>query len=739
MTTRQPLNPTRDSGKSSLHNAPTAGRASVRALLSMVGIALSLWLGHLNAAEDIVLADFEGVTYGDWKIEGTAFGAGPVTGNVGIQGVVSGFQGQRLVNSMHGGDAATGKLTSPEFKIERKYIQCLIGGGNSVKETCINLLVDGKVVRNGTGPRSETLAPMGWDVADLLGKMVTIQIVDSAKGGFGHIMVDQIVQSDTKPQGLLVRCEKTLTVNGTHLIVPVGNYGPKQNELQLEIYDGNTRVQFLAVSLPLGNDAFWLAAYPLDAFGLQGKQIRIGCGQASEAVAAAFERIKIGAESEALATSDYTQPYRNQLHASTRRGWVNDPNGLVYKDGKYHLYYQYNPVGINWGNMHWGHLESTDLIHWQQKPIAIYGKLGGIACSGSGFIDFNDTAGLGKNTQFAAFTSYGRGQCIVYSKDGGLSFNEIEENPVVKNPGRDPKVIWYEPEKKWVMAVYDESRCAEVLAVPPASAKEPFNSNIAFYESKNLRQWTRTGAFTDPQRFLLMECPDMFELPVVGKPGESRWILLAAANCYFVGQFDGKTFHKESGPHGNYTGTFYAGQVFGDVPGNRRIQIGWVRAGTNLKKFPDAMFNQAFSIPNELTLRETSDGLRVFFWPVKEFEQLRGEVLAEGKDLTPAQANEMLQKCKGQLSETLVEFADAGPKQLVINGIDAGFNGRQARIFNDRTLNDVYADDGLSFQIRLRSPKAYDSTETRLIAAEGTIIRSLKIYRLNSIWRNAGP
>ena len=226
----------------------------------------------------------------------------------------------------------------------------------------------------------------------------------------------------------------------------------------------------------------------------------------------------------------------------------------------------------------------------------------------------------------------------------------------------------------------------------------------------------------------------MFELPVTGKPGESRWFISGAANCYFIGKFDGKTFHKESGPHGTPFKTFYAGQTFSDAPGGRRIQMGWVRATTDGNRFPGAICNQAFSIPNELTLRETSDGLRVFFWPVKEFEQLRSDVLAEGKNLTPTQANELLQKCKGELSETLIEFAEAGPKKLVINGIDASFNGRKARIFTDHTLNDIYADDGISFEIRTRRPEAFDSQETRLTAADGAVIPSMKIFRLKSIW-----
>ena len=544
----------------------------------------------------------------------------------------------------------------------------------------------------------------------------------------------------------LVALEKMLVVEGTHLIVPVANGKDGKpfakdapNFVVLGIYDGRNLVQSFSVPLPQAADAFWLAAYPLDRYGLRGKQITlspIDGKKVPDSLRAAFERIKIGAAGDALSPSDYTQPYRNQFHASTRRGWNNDPNGLVFHGGKYHLYYQYNPFGIFWGNMHWGHLESTDLVHWEEKPIALYQKtVRDMAFSGAGFVDFNNSAGLGKDTQFAAFTSTGRGgECIVYSKDGGLTFSELPENPVVKHPGRDPKIIWYEPEQKWVMVVYDETLCPEVLAVPPANENMPTNRCLAFYESKNLHQWTRVGAFTDADRGAVYECPDMFELPVAGKPGESRWIIQAAQNRYFIGQFDGKTFHKESGPLGTPHGAFYAAETVSDAPDGRRIQIGWALTDTYLQKFPDQIVNMAFTLPHELTLRETSDGRRIFYSPVKETEKLRGEVLAEGKNLTLAQANELLQKCQGELSEVLIEFADAGPRQLVINGMDAGFNGRVARIFTDRTFNEIYADDGISYEIRKRSPDKFDSTETRLTANESLKIQSLKIYRLKSIW-----
>ena len=700
----------------------------------------------LHSAAPILIADFESATYGEWKAEGTAFGEGPARGTLPGQMHVEGFAGKGLVNSFNGGDGATGTLTSPAFKLERKFLNFLIGGGGWAKETCMNLVVDGKIVRSATGPNtdpggSEALEPASWEVAEFAGREATLVIVDQRKGGWGHISVDQIVHSDTNaaPAATKVLLEKTITVNAGHLIVPVSNTAKGPAIIPLGIYDGDTLVQSFDVGLPQGDDASWLAAYPLERFGLREKQIRIATvdgKKVPEACRAAFDRIKVGAETDAWLPADYDTPYRNQFHASTRRGWNNDPNGMVFHGGKYHLYYQYNPFGIFWGNMHWGHLESADLVHWDEKPIALYQRTTkDMAFSGGGFVDHDDTAGLGKGTQFAAFTSTGRGECLAYSKDGGLTFTELPENPVVKHKGRDPKIIRYLPEQKWVMAVYSETACAETDAVPPAKEKAHAARNIAFWESRNLRQWTRSGAFTDPDRESVFECPEVFELPITGKPGETRWILMGAQNRYFIGKFDGKTFHKESGPHGTQHGAFYAAQTFSDVPDGRRIQIGWVTTDSYVPQFPDQIVNQAFTLPHEMKLRETKDGLRVFFYPVKEIETLRSEGIAEGKDLTLAKANDLLQKCQGELSEVLIEFADAGPKKLVINGIDAAFDGRSARIFTDRTFNEIYAEDGISYELRKRAGRMFDSTETKLTAADGSVIRSLKIFRLKSIWK----
>jgi fructan beta-fructosidase len=714
--------------------------------LLLCAVILLLLAPSLLAEEpkrgDITLAEFELDTYGAWQVEGTAFGGGPAQGALKGQMPVEGFLGKGLVNSFNGGDNTTGKLTSPVFKIERKFITFLIGGGGFANETCMNLLIDGKAVRTATGNNTkpggeEALDLASWDVSEFAGKEARIQVVDQRQGGWGHINVDHLMHTDTNAVSAMVTLEKSLTVNGTHLLVPVSN-SKRSKALLLGIYDGDTQVQNFTITLPQDKEVSWLAAYPLEPFGLKGKQIKVAPEDGkrlSERYRAAFEQIKIGSASEAQGATDYAQPYRNQFHASTRRGWNNDPNGMVFHGGKYHLYYQYNPFGIQWGNMHWGHLESTDLVHWKELPIALFQKtVRDAAFSGGGFVDVNNTAGLGKGTLFIAFTSTGRGECLAYSKDEGLTFTELPENPVVKHKGRDPKIIWYQPEQKWVMVVYDETACAETDAIPPTDDKANASRNLAFYESKNLRQWTRTGAFTHADRGSVFECPELFELPITGKSGESRWIIMAAQNRYFIGKFDGKTFHQEAGPLGTTHGALYAAQTFSDVPDARRIQIGWVRTDSFENHFPGQIVNQAFTLPHEMTLRETPAGLRVFFSPVKEVEKLRGAVLAEGKDLTIEQANALLQKCQGEHTETLLEFTNAGPRKLMINGMDASFDGRSVRVFTDSTCNEVYADDGISYEVRKRANNHFDSKETKLTATEGTI-RSLKIFRLKSIWK----
>lgn len=685
---------------------------------------------------DILIADFEGATYGNWTATGSAFGEGTTD----TKGRIEGHQGQKVVDTflIHGSDAPTGTLTSPSFTIERRYLNLLVGGGRHPGETGVALIsgdqrvqsVTGNSLKNGNGKK--VLRWTSWDVSALKGKQARLEIFDEKTGGWGHIVVDQIFQSDQHAAEFPVSVagaplEKKLTVDNSHLIVPVANKGERT---QLGIFEGDRLVQDFTVALPQGDAPHWLAAYPLEHFELEGKEIRIAPSDKQVlpgGLEGAFNRIRIGTAADALDADDYTRPFRDQFHVTTRRGWVNDPNGMVYHDGMYHLYFQHNPFGIQWGNMHWGHVESSDLIHWEEKPIALFqNTTGDMMFSGGGFVDFNNSAGLGAGTLFVAFTSHGRGECLASSQDGGLTFSELPENPVVKHEGRDPKVIWYEPEQKWVMVIFNNEECSETRATPPADPKTKHpNGNMVFYESKNLRQWTRTGAFTDPDRMAVYECPELFELPVAGKPDESRWVLYGAQNRYFLGHFDGKTFLKESGPHGQPRGAIYAAQTFSDTPDGRRIQIGWIRTKPFLDAFPGQIVSQSFSLPQEFTLRETPEGLRVFMEPVEEVEGLRDGLLTDSAD--------GLHSCAGGLCEVLVEFENAGRHELMLDGIETAFIGKRARIFVDRTFCEIYIDGGAEYQAVSRAPQSFGKTESRVIS--GSPVAALKVYRMKSIWK----
>ena len=542
--------------------------------------------------------------------------------------------------------------------------------------------------------------------------------------------------------------EVQLRITNSHLHVPVFSQPTRgkhrRNAIHLALYDGERLVQDFHVSLPRKNQPYWVAAYPLEQFDLKDKTVTIKIVDDPRGMVApgtppdpmvwkwAMEQISVGDDLPGEIEADYGKPYRNQFHPSARRGWNNDPNGMVYHNGKYHLYFQYNPFGIYWGNMHWGHFESDDMVHWKEKPIALYQNTQrDMMFSGGGFVDFNNSSGLGAGTLMAAFTTTGRGkngyeraECIAYSKDDGISFAEFPENPLISHDGRDPKILWYEPEKKWVMVAYDAEARDETRAIPAEGTFHDEHGHFAFYESKDLRRWKQTGVFVDPDRDAVFECPELLEVKIGDR---SRWVTFGAQGRYFIGDFNGKTFVKESGPHGELMGpysahgAFYAAQNFSDLPDGRMVRIGWVRTSEHYAgMFPDQVVGESCTLPHELQLRETAEGLRMACVPVDEVKTLRAGKL------------DRLEDCKGELTEVLVEFEEDGWHELMINGIDASFEGKSARIFTDRTINEVYANDGLYYRVNERQADAFDSTET--IVKNGTV-KSLEIYRLKSIWK----
>ena len=585
----------------------------MKQLCRSVFLMLSM-MGGVKANDDILVADFEGQTYGKWKAEGEAFGTGPANGTLPGQMHVSGYKGKGLVNSFLRGDRSTGTLTSPPIKIERNYVTFLIGGGGHAGKTCMNLLVDGSVVHTASGGNtrsggSEELELAFLDVRNLFGKTVVFQIVDAATGGWGHINVDQIVQSDSRPTlPELARREKSFTVQQSYLVIPIQNKGKPKGEIQLFIDDKEVRRYGLNIATG-DNTTDWFAFFSIGSY--IGQTARVVASNVTE------EGFALVKQSDIIPGEGgfYKEPHRPQFHFTQKVGWNNDPNGMVYYDGTWNLFFQHNPVALPWGNMTWGHATSKDLLHWEQQPNKLFPKTMAVgACfSGGAIVDTHNTAGWGAHALVAFLTDTGAGESIAYSIDGGKTFKWYEENPVVKHKGRDPKVIWYsyndtdEPlnEKAkmlgghWVMIVFDEH--------------PDYKRNAAFYTSTNLKNWTEQSHL--PGYF---ECPELFKLPVNGHKKNSRWVVFAADAKYAVGLFDGKTFTPEhEGKHQVHWGPYYASQTFENTPDGRKIQMGWLRIPS------PGPYNQHFSFPHQLTLRTTDDGIRMFAEPIKEIEQLR--------------------------------------------------------------------------------------------------------------------
>jgi len=687
------------------------------------------------ASQDIVIADFESEDWGQWEVTGTAFGPGPAKGTLPRQMHVSGYLGQRLANSYHQGDGSIGTLTSPEFKIERKFITFYVGGGAFAGQTCVNLIVDKRIVRTVTGQNSrpggsETLVWHVWDVSDMIGKFARIQIVDQLRGPWGHITADHFVMSDQKTGGPQ---RKEFAVAKRYLNLPVKNGAPKR---RMRMIVDDKVVREFEIELAERTPDFWVF---LDLAPFAGKKAAVeveGLGPGSYGLNQVQQADGIIA-SENL----YREPLRPQFHFTSRRGWNNDSNGLVFHKGLWHLYYQHNPYGVQWGNMHWGHAVSEDLVHWRELPIAIYPqRFGDWVFSGSAVVDVNDTSGFGQGGEppiVVAYTSTGRGECIVYSNDGGLTFAEFEGNPVVRHAGRDPKVIWYGPGRHWVMALYDE---------------EGGKRSIAFYTSRDLKAWEFASKIEG-----FFECPEIFELPVEGT-SERRWVLYGADGDYLTGSFDGRVFTPDGGPgaakqrfsHGN---CFYASQTYSDVPpeDGRRVQIAWGRV-----EMPGMPFNQMMLFPVELTLRPMGQGVRMFARPVREIERLWGQSRMY-RQIEVSPGSDPVGSVEGDLLHVKATLRPAGATKcgFVVRGIEVAYDPTAQKLtcvdksaplspidgtiklelLIDRTSIEIFANEGEVYMPMGVIPTA-DNLSTRILVEGGPVkLDTLEIHPLKSVWQ----
>lgn len=448
-------------------------------------------------------------------------------------------------------------------------------------------------------------------------------------------------------------------------------------------------------------------------------------------------------QSDSIAGEDglYKEKNRPQFHFTTRRGWINDPNGLVYHNGEYHLFYQHNPFERDWENMHWGHAVSKDLVHWKELPVALFPDHLGTMFSGSAVIDYDNTAGFNRGATPAmvvAFTADGHGkqvQGIAYSLDNGLTFTKYDGNPVIDSGAkwdsrdtRDPKVFWYAPGKHWVMVLNERD-------------------GHSIYTSSNLKQWDYQSHVTG-----FWECPELFELPVDGDINNTRWVMYGASGTYMTGSFDGKKFTPESGKHCYTTGSIYAAQTFTNIPASdgRRIQMGWGRIS-----HPEMPFNGMMMLPTELTLQTTKDGIRLVSRPVKETETLFTPA-RHWNALNSDQANHHMKEFNNadclriRTTIKLSHATDAGLNlygQRII-GYDLNsntLNGRfyspqdptsmelSADIYIDRTSIEVFIDGGLYSYSMERRPDP-NNTEGLHFWGNRIEVKDLEIFSVASIW-----
>lgn len=697
----------------------------------------------------IVITDFEGANYGSWQVEGNAFGQRPAIGTLEGQQDVSGFQGKGLVNTFLGGDEPTGTLTSPEFKIQKKFINFLIGGGDS-RRTRIELLLEDKAVHTASGRESESMDWEGWDVSELIGKWAQIRIVDESSGDWGHILVDHIYQSD-KPRGGEPKTRRLMLQNN-YLNFPVKRTA--RERLVSFIVDGK-KVREFSIRLTDDEPDYWVY---LDISDFKGKEVTVNIDKYDPQSTRGFD-MAFQADSFPGQENLYKEKLRPQFHFTSKRGWNNDTNGMVYYDGEYHMFYQHNPFGWPWGNMTWGQAVSTDTIHWKELGDAIHPDELGTIFSGSAVVDHKNTSGFqtGDEKPIVCFYTSAGGenpwskdqpftQSIAYSNDRGRTFTKYEGNPIIghiRGGNRDPKIIWHEPTNKWVMVLFVEE------------------GDMDFFASTDLKNWTKTSRLKS-----FHECPELFELPVDGDENNKKWVLYGAAGQYFVGEFDGKEFKPENKAiRFSYGNAFYASQTFSDIPqeDGRRIMMGWGQV-----PMPGMPWNQMITFPVVLTLKSTDQGIRMFAEPVEEVKKLHrkkhswnSETITETKTLSGI---------GGELFHIKVVFevGDASSFGLIIREYNITYDVKKSRIvctgpkseigpekfskphsaplkpvdgnvtveiLVDRTMVEVFPNNG-RYYFPLGAYLVDRDPAIKVFSENGkTKLKNLEIHELNSIWK----
>ncbi len=517
---------------------------------------------------------------------------------------------------------------------------------------------------------------------------------------------------------------RTLTVEKDVLHLPIGNGARKVKLLRSS---PGANLPPLDVQLVPAAKADWWA--PMDVSALRGRALTFRIADPSAGGVDLLAGISDAAPAPRPRASEMRRP---QFHYSQRFGWNNDPNGMVWRDGEWHFFHQHNPYGIGWGNMHWYHAVTRDFVHWTECGDALEPDELGTMYSGSGVVDRDNVAGFGANALVFFYTAAGDSysQCLASSVDG-RKLVKHPGNPIIGSRSRwnrDPKVFWHAPSKAWVMVLYGD---------------DGKNHQFWIYRSRNLKDWTPASTLVgDPlgKRDWRYECPGLEELRIEGEKG-TAWVLWGAGPLYDVGDFDGFVFKPAEEKlywvqdRGR---TYYAAQTFSNAPDGRCVWIAWLM----LPQERQNTFSQSYSLPMDLSLRRTKDGLRLVRRVAKELAALRkgpavplaqfkGELVEAHLACTPPANGVVRFDLRG------IPLAyDARAKTLAVGGktVDWPIEGNRLalQVFLDRTSVEVLSEDGL---LLVPQPVSPDPARRTLSATvpPGTADCDFRAYELSPI------
>ena len=558
-----------------------------------------------------------------------------------------------------------------------------------------------------------------------------------------------------------------VTEAGKYLLLPVQDDAP---EAKVGVISGNTQVGVMAnVRLARERVDYYV---PFSLAGFEGKDVKIDI-QGMPAEAVCWKNMKL---SDTFDLSN-KEKHRPLYHHTPAYGWMNDPNGMFYKDGVWHLCFQHNPYGSVWGNLSWGHSTSTDLVHWKYEGDPVMPDAWGLIFSGSAVVDKDNTAGFGRDAIVAFYTSAkptpwgdNQMQCMAYSTDGGKTFTKYENNPVLTSTERDfrdPKVFWYAPGKHWVM----------MLAV---------GQEMQIYSSANLKDWKYESSFGAKQGAHggVWECPDLVELPVEGTK-EKRWVLICninpggpfggSATQYFVGTFDGKKFTNQYPTKTkwmDYGKDHYATVTFSNAPGGRCVAMGWMSNWQYAAIVPTKQYRSANTIARDLSLYRQGGDLLLRCAPSKEIEAARQaknslkkfdvkdaysiENLLDGNEgayeieleIKNNGAEKMVFTLQNAKGESVLMYYDVATRQFVMDRSDSGetsfsrdfpamtvapapdVNDMKLRLFVDRSSIEAFGDGGKFVMTNLVFPsEPYNSMKFESVRGSFTV-KEMNVYKL---------